>query len=228
MAPAVDLRDQGNDLRLALAKLHRAAAVDEVVRFRAGEHERDELNDIVFGAGFELLGVRSGVIRARRMWTLPDYVTPEMSLLICGLNPSPASSDTGVAFGRPGNRFWPAALRAGIVEHDRDPLRALTDCAMGMTDLAKRTTRRADELDAAEYKAGLDRVDRLARQLQPEVICMVGLAGWRAAVDRKASRGWQPTNLGDRPVYLMPSTSGLNAHDTVESLARHLEVAAGQ
>ncbi len=40
---------------------------------------------------------------------------------------------------------------------------------------------------------------------------MVGLAGWRAAVDRKAVAGVQPEPFGGRPVYVMPSTSGLNA-----------------
>lgn len=51
---------------------------------------------------------------------------------------------------------------------------------------------------------------------------MVGLEGWRAAVDRKARPGWQSTSLGGRPTYVMPSTSGLNASVRVDDLVAHL------
>ena len=51
-------------------------------------------------------------IRAERADTLPDYVRPGLDVLICGLNPSLRSAETGVPYGRPGNRFWPAAVRA--------------------------------------------------------------------------------------------------------------------
>ena len=160
-----------------------------------------------------------------REWSLPDYVAGDMKVLICGLNPSPSSADSGVGFFKAGNRFWPAALQAGLVSRDRDPRHALTAHGIGMTDMVKRPTRRADELDRAEYQLGVERLQHLVAWLQPEVVCMVGLAGWRAAVDRKAQRGWQPDGLGGRPVYLMPSTSGLNAHDTVDTLAEHLRLA---
>jgi len=54
----------------------------------------------------------------------------------------------------------------------------------------------------------------------------VGLAGWRAAADRKAVAGVQPESLGGVPVYVMPSTSGLNARTTPTQLAAHLRAAA--
>lgn len=194
----------------------------------------DHLRDVVAGAGFEVLAfsvsAETGHIKvlARRDHTLPDFVGANMGVLLCGLNPSPASADAGVGFFRAGNRFWPAALKSGLVSRDRDPSHALLHHGVGMTDLAKRTTRRADELRPDEYQSGIERVARIATWLQPRSICMVGLAGWRAAFDRNAKRGWQTQALGGRPVYVMPSTSGLNAHDTVASLTEHLRrVAAG-
>jgi hypothetical protein len=57
-------------------------------------------------------------------------------------------------------------------------------------------------------------------------VCVVGLAGWRAAVDRRAVPGWQERRLGDRPVYVMPSTSGLNAATPLTDLTAHLQAAA--
>ena len=148
-----------------------------------------------------------------------------MRLLVCGLNPSLHAADAGVGFVTPGNRFWPAALAVGLATVDRDPWHAIRHHGMGMTDLAKRATRRADELAPDEYRDGLARVDRLCARLQPAAVCMVGLAGWRTAVDRKAGAGWQERRLGGRPVYVMPSTSGLNAHSRPADLADHLATA---
>ncbi|MEM8922288.1 MAG: mismatch-specific DNA-glycosylase [Actinomycetota bacterium] len=159
-----------------------------------------------------------------RRHTLPDWVAPGLSTLIVGLNPSPASADGGVAFARPGNRFWPAALAAGLLRTDRDPERAVAD-GVGFTDLVKRTTRTAAELDADDYRAGLDRLEGLVGWLAPRVVVVVGLTGWRAARDRKATAGWQPGGLGGRPVHLMPNTSGLNAHTTLDGFVEHLRTA---
>ncbi|HLT68962.1 MAG TPA: mismatch-specific DNA-glycosylase [Acidimicrobiales bacterium] len=165
-------------------------------------------------------------VRARRARSLPDTVGPGMRLLVCGLNPSLYAADAGVGFARPGNRFWPAALAAGIVTVDRSPDRALRDHGVGMTDLVKRATVAAAELTADEYRAGLARIERLVRWLRPGALCVVGLAGWRAAADRRARPGVQPGGLGGVPVYVMPSTSGLNARTSLGELTDHLRAAA--
>ncbi len=68
-------------------------------------------------------------------------------------------------------------------------------------------------------------MQRLVRWLEPGAVCFVGLAGWRAAVDRRATAGEQPDGLGGRPVYVMPSTSGLNARVPLADLAEHLRAA---
>jgi TDG/mug DNA glycosylase family protein len=93
---------------------------------------------------------------------------------------------------------------------------------MGMTDLVKRATPRAQEITRAEYTAGLARVERMVRWLAPGAVCFVGLAGWRAAVDRNAAAGAQPRGIGGRPAYVMPSTSGLNARVPLAELVDHL------
>src|SRR5690606_34333915 len=112
-------------------------------------------------------------VQATRARSLPDIVARDMRLLVCGLNPSPAAADAGVGFFRAGNRFWPAALASGLVTRDRDPCHALTVHAVGMTDLVKRTTARADELSATEFHAGVGRVERLCAWLRPAAVCMV-------------------------------------------------------
>ncbi len=196
-----------------------------------------QLVDVVTGAGFAIDEMRAAptrrgsedpayTVRATRRHTLPDTVGADMNLLVVGLNPSPNSADSGIGFMTPGNRFWPAAIGAGLASVDRDPFHALRHHGLGLTDLVKRPTRRADELDASEYRSGFERVSRLAEWLQPAGVCFVGLAGYRLAVNRKATAGRQPTDIGGRPVYVMPSTSGLNAHSQLSDLTDHLRAAA--
>jgi TDG/mug DNA glycosylase family protein len=237
-------------LPAALAELHHALEVGAPgsLSLRAGDDsgylEDDDfpgrwfagwraepLHDVLVGAGFEVAVLEEDstgewltahVTRAR---TLPDTVGPGMRLLVCGLNPSLRAADAGVGFVTPGNRFWPAALAAGLVAVDRDPRAALA-AGVGMTDLAKRATSRADELTRDEYRAGWARVERLVRWLQPGAVCFVGLAGWRAVVGRRAVPGVQPDGIGGRAVYVMPSTSGLNARIPLDELTDHLRAAA--
>ncbi len=191
----------------------------------------DHLMAVVAGAGFEAASVHPGDSRHVRLVaqvsrTLPDTVGPGMRLLTCGLNPSLYAADVGVPFARPGNRFWPAMLAAGLASVDRDPGHTLRHHRVGMTDLVKRASVGATEIRASEYRQGLSRVERLCHWLRPRAMCFIGLAGWRAAVDTNAVPGPQPTRLADTPVYLMPSTSGRNAHAGLEELTTHLRAAA--
>ena len=245
----------GGRLPMALADLHRSTRLGGMVDLRlfGGDHEgsrlpsddfpgryftlwpKQRLTDVVVGAGFTILdwddrdrpkGEVLYRIRAERALALADTVAPGMRMLLCGLNPSVYSAEAGISFARPGNRFWPAALAAGIVSRNRDPVHALLHHGVGMTNIVTRATVAAAELTVAEYRDGMARLERLVGWLQPSVVCFVGLAGWRAAVDRGARSGVQDEPLGGRPVYLMPSTSGLNTHSGVDDLADHLRRAA--
>ncbi|HYI63089.1 MAG TPA: mismatch-specific DNA-glycosylase [Acidimicrobiales bacterium] len=199
----------------------------------------DRFTDLVEGAGFVDVAqepVDTAVaqdwrelrLAATRGRTLADTVGPGMRLLACGLNPSLHAADAGVGYVGPGNRFWPALAAAGLLPPgaDRDPWRLLADGGIGMTDLVKRATPRAAELAPAEHRAGVARLDRLCALLAPAAVLVVGLAGWRAAVDRRAGPGWQARRLGPSPAYVMPSTSGLNAATSLATLVEHLRAAA--
>jgi TDG/mug DNA glycosylase family protein len=194
----------------------------------------DRLAAVLTGAGFEVLssetapgGGATEVVRMRaiRQRTLPDTVGPEMRLLVCGLNPSVYSADAGMSFARPGNRFWPAALASGLVTEARDTHRALAVDRIGMTDIVKRATSNASQLSPAEYRSGVRRVEDLVDWLEPRAVLFVGLAGWRAAIDPKATAGVQPLEFGGRPAYVMPSTSGINANSRLDDLTEHMRAA---
>ena len=233
----------------ALAQLQRAMAVDAPLFLSLVRGDRDgpsaddhlagrffarwsaeRVRDVVIGAGFaveDIADEASGnvVVRATRVRTLADSVGPAMRLLVCGLNPSVVAADAGVGFAGATNRFWPAAVTAGLVDAPRSLRHALLDRGVGMTDLVKRATPKSAEVTRAEYAAGLERMARLVDWLRPGVVCMVGLEGWRAATDRRAPAGWQERQLGTRPVYVMPSTSGLNAGTSMAALVEHLRAA---
>ncbi len=193
-----------------------------------------QLDDVLVGAGFTDItsdcGSSTGgdghVVTATRSRSLADTVGPGMRLLMCGLNPSLNAADAGVGFFKNGNRFWPAAIDAGLVTHDRDPVHALDHDRIGMTDIVKRATARADELDPDEFRTGMARLERLVAWLRPGAVCFVGLVGFRTAVDRKAKPGPQPDRVGGRPTYVMASTSGLNARTSLHDLTAHLRAAA--
>jgi len=243
------------DVPMALWDLHRSLRVDAPVALGlfAGDQEFGPVPDdefpgrrfslwpepllraVVEGAGFADVAITargdgrrgSYTVEARRGFSLADTVGPGMRMLVVGLNPSILTAERGIGFVRPGNRFWPAMLEAGLVERDRDPVAALRDHGIGMTNLALRPTRRADEITAGEFRSGAARLDLLAEWLQPDVVCVVGITGWRTAVGLpKAVLGWQERSLGGRPTYVMPNPSGLNAHTNVADLAAHLRTAA--
>lgn len=238
------------EVPLALADLHRVLVPGAAVELHlfAGDTEWDEradddfpgrrysrwpeswLRDVLVGAGFGVESVeqrnRVLLVAATRLHTLADTVAPGMRLLVCGLNPSLYAAEVGVGFARGSNRFWRAALAAGLVSRDRDPRHALVAHGVGMSDLVKRPTRQAAELGPIEYVEGLARLERLALRLEPQAVCVVGLAGWRAAVDRRATPGLQARRIGGRPAYVMPSTSGLNARTSLDELTTHLRAAA--
>jgi TDG/mug DNA glycosylase family protein len=195
----------------------------------------DLLNDVVLGAGFQILrrdqpagptahrnGAAQVQLICRRERTLSDSVGDVMGVLLVGLNPSLHAADVGFGFAGHSNRFWPAALEAGLVTTARDPNRALSHDYVGMTDIVKRATPRAAEIDAEEYRIGLNRLDRLCQWLRPGVVCVVGITGWRAAIqDRTAQIGLQKRSVGGRITYVMPNPSGLNAHTNHLDLVEH-------
>jgi len=217
-------------LPLALATLHRGHAVGAAVSLRITRPDPAwgpaDAARVVTGAGFEVRRVARRAatfgVQATRARTLPDFVGPDMRVLVCGLNPSVVAADAGFGYAGPTNRFWPAAVASGLVSRPRDPVHALVENRVGMTDLVKRATPAAGVLTAQEYRSGVERVGWLVAWLRPSVVLFVGLAGWRAAVDRRAVPGVQPAPFAGATAYVMPSTSGLNAHSRLADLTVHI------
>jgi len=65
------------------------------------------------------------------------------------------------------------------------------------------------------------------QRTRPTVVAIVGVTAYRAAFSaRGAAAGRQPTGLAGAELWVAPNPSGLNAHDTVDSLATAYAAAA--
>ncbi|GAA1478254.1 hypothetical protein GCM10009623_27000 [Nocardioides aestuarii] len=159
---------------------------------------------------------------------VPDLVGPDVRLLFVGINPGLWTAAVQTHFAHPGNRFYPALLRAGILEHPVDPAAGMTDDdrrrvlarGVGITNLVRRATARADELGATELREGGERLLATVERVRPRVVAVAGITAYRTAFgDRKAQGGRQPEPLAGAELWVVPNPSGLNAHETVETLA---------
>lgn len=196
----------------------------------------DRLAEVVTDAGFSVDHLRTSdsgrdgiariIISATGALALPDHVGPTMRLLCCGINPSVHAAEAGVGYVTGSNRFWPAMQAAGLCDVPRDPRRLLRTNRVGMTDLVKRPTPRASDLTRTDYEESIVRLTHLCSWLRPRALVVVGIGPWReASGNRRATIGWQPDPIGPTPVYVMPSTSGLNARVSLADLADHLRAA---
>ncbi len=104
-----------------------------------------------------------------------------------------------------------------MTDADREALR---ERGIGITNVVARATARADELTAEELRAGGERLRRLVAEREPGVVAVAGITAYRTAFgERKAQVGEQPSPWGTSRVFVVPNPSGLNAHDTVATLA---------
>jgi double-stranded uracil-DNA glycosylase len=154
---------------------------------------------------------------------IPDVLAPGLSVVFCGINPGLWSAATAHHFARPGNRFWPALHRGGFTPRQLDPAEQelMLTYGLGITNLVERGTARADELTAAELAAGAELLADKVQRLRPMWLAVLGVTAYRSAYGRRdASVGAQPDRIGDTGVWILPNPSGLNAHYTLDRLAR--------
>ncbi|HEY1642766.1 MAG TPA: G/U mismatch-specific DNA glycosylase [Streptosporangiaceae bacterium] len=161
-------------------------------------------------------------LAAARDRTIPDVIAPGLRVLFCGINPGLYSAATGWHFARPGNRFWPALHRSGFTPRQLHPSEQdeLPGLGLGITNVAARATARADELTAAELRAGGGLLADRTAQLAPRWLAVLGVTAFRTAFGRKdAQVGPQEAGLGETRVWVLPNPSGLNAHWSPAQLA---------
>lgn len=185
------------------------------------------------------MGFTRAELESFRDAIVPDLVGPGLRLLFVGINPGLWTAATSTHFAHPGNRFYPALLRGGVVDRviDRgtgmtdDDRRYLVERGIGITNLVARATPKASELTADELRAGGERLVRFVIEHAPRVVAVAGVTAFRQAFGRRdAKLGRQAEPFAGTELWIVPNPSGLNAHETIETLAeayRAPAVAAG-
>lgn len=158
-----------------------------------------------------------------------DLLGPDLRLLFVGINPGLWTAATNTHFCHPSNRFYPALREAGLIVWGVDTSVGMTPeekerlarTGIGITNLVPRATARASQLAAAELREGATRLESLVAARSPKVVAIAGVTAYRTAFGRPtAGLGRQPESMGKSEVWVVPNPSGLNAHETIGSLAR--------
>ncbi|NLT05794.1 MAG: mismatch-specific DNA-glycosylase [Solirubrobacterales bacterium] len=180
------------------------------------------------------MGFTRDELEAFRDREVADLVGPGLRLLFVGINPGLWTAAVQTHFAHPGNRFYPALAAAGITEYEIDRVEGMSDAdrahmverGIGITNLVGRATARADELSREELAAGGRRLRAFVAEHRPAVVAVAGITAYRDAFgDRRAAAGRQPETLetaelwSGAAVWVVPNPSGLNAHETVATLA---------
>jgi TDG/mug DNA glycosylase family protein len=167
--------------------------------------------------------------------TVPDLVGPGLRLLFVGINPGLWTAATQTHFAHPGNRFYPALLEAGIIDRPIDRGRGMTDAerrelverGIGITNIVHRATAKASELTGDELRTGGEQLREFVGTHHPVVVAIAGITAYRTAFSTpKATMGEQPEPFEGARLFVVPNPSGLNAHETVASLASAYRAAA--
>jgi double-stranded uracil-DNA glycosylase len=180
-------------------------------------------------------------LEAFRGREVDDLVGPGLRLLLVGINPGLWTAAVGTHFAHPTNRFYPALAAAGITDYEVDRVAGMTDAdradlvarGIGITNLVRRATARASELSREELREGGERLLRFVADHRPKVVAIAGISAYRDAFgERGAALGRQPDTLDsairwfDAALWVVPNPSGLNAHETVATLAAAYAAAA--
>lgn len=167
--------------------------------------------------------------------TVDDLLPERLRLLFVGINPGLWTAAVNAHFARPGNRFWPALHRAGITPTEIDASMGLTAddrselerAGIGISNVCPIATARADELTREQLREGGVRLRTLVRDRRPAVVAVLGVTAFRQAFgNAKVAIGPSEDDFEGSRLWILPNPSGLNAHETVASLAEWYRRAA--
>jgi double-stranded uracil-DNA glycosylase len=157
-----------------------------------------------------------------------DLVDDRVRLLFVGINPGLWTAAVKAHFARRGNRFWPALHAAGVTPRLLDVSDGMSDpdrelvlgLGIGITNIVPTASARAEELSREELRAGAETLEATVQRWKPKVVAVLGLTAYRQAFgEPKSTQGRQNHGLGSAELWVLPNPSGLNAHETIDTLA---------
>jgi len=163
--------------------------------------------------------------------SLPDLLHDGLDIVFIGINPGLYSAQQGHYFARKTNRFWPAFSASRLSQPARQSLgldrlgpehdETLLAHGIGFTDVVKRATANAGELDMAEFVAGVPILLQKLQRFAPRFACFHGVTSYRPFHDAVFGKSATPIALGlqteriaETQLFLVPNPSPANAHAT--------------
>jgi len=153
---------------------------------------------------------------------LTDRITPDVRVLLVGINPGVRSAETGHHFAGPSNRFWKLLYESRLVT---EPLTFVDDVrlpewGLGITNLVARPSPGIDDLRPSEYLEGWHVLEKKIDALRPAIVVFVGVTVYRtlakvlghATPPLTIAPGVQPTTIHGARVFVLPNPSGRNAN----------------
>ena len=144
---------------------------------------------------------------------VPDVLAPGLKAIFCGINPGRVSAAARAHFANPRNDFWRLLQDAGFTPRLMAPEEQfdLPSYGYGLTNAAYRTTPGSGDLRRRDFAGSAERLEGIARELEPGVIAFVGKEAYRGAFNERPELGPQKRKLGETRLYVLPSTSPANA-----------------
>jgi TDG/mug DNA glycosylase family protein len=144
---------------------------------------------------------------------VPDVLAPRLDVVFCGINPGYHSDARAAHFANPRNDFWRLLHAAGFTPRLVDPADQfdVLRFGIGLTNAAYRTTRGSSDLRKGDFAGSAERLERLARELEPRAIGFVGKEAYRGPFGGRPAHGLEERRLGETLLFVLPSTSPANA-----------------
>lgn len=128
-------------------------------------------------------------------------------------------------FAGPSNRFYKALFKAGLTSrlidcrhgYSEGDIEELTRAGIGITNVYEKASRAETDVPLADIVAGGERLEKRVRELNPDVVCILGLGAFRKAFGiKKCKRGKQDRKIGGVETWVIGNPSGLNGGETVD------------
>ena len=172
----------------------------------------------------ECVGFTRAQLESFRDAEVPDLVGPDVRLLFVGINPGLWTAATQTPLRAPGQPLLPRPAEAGhhpataVLRRraQRADRQAFLDAGIGISNLVKRATVRADELPASNCGP--------APPGSPSMWRGGSRRWWRSSASRPTGRASgarrrapesNRSDLAESELWVVPNPSGLNAHDTI-------------
>jgi TDG/mug DNA glycosylase family protein len=161
---------------------------------------------------------------------VPDVLAPGLRIVFVGINPGRFSAAAAAHFANPRNDFWRLLHAARLTSRLYEPQEqfALLDERIGVTNAAYRTTPGSGDLRRVDFAGSAERLERIARELEPAWLAFVGKEAYRGAFGERPELGLQERRLGETQLFVLPSTSPANAAVPWDERSRWFQELAGR